>query len=335
MRTLTLVTALSLVAACGPQQGELFFLRSRGADMPIWVRGALASPTLLLVVHGGPGETSFNLPESPGFALLERSTAIAYWDQRASGTSQGTASDATLTLSQFREDLDLVVNLLRERYPEKKLVVVGYSWGGTLSAHWLTTDPTAAPRLAGWISLSGATDIPLTVRLSRAWALERIDARIAAGDTAQDWPKLRAWYDANPTFSATDYLKHSGFVSYLGDGDSHRSGVNFNVIFNSPYSNFTIAANGAHTGPFVLAQIFDLDSAPGLATVTVPALIISGALDGKVPVGVGDETFDALGTPPSRKERLIAEHSGHSMYLDEPEAFAERVAAFLTRVVGP
>lgn len=324
-----LALLLSLTTlACAPDQGEMLFLHHKGADMPIWVRGATDSKTLVLVVHGGPGETSFNLPESPGFAELEASTAIAYWDQRASGNSQGNAPPETLTVEQFQEDLDLVVKLLASRYPDKKLVVVGYSWGGTLTSRWLGTDPTAQQRIAGWVALSAASDIPLTVQASRDFARTRIDAALAAGDTSRDWASLAAWYDAHPRFTAEEYLQHVHLVGAL-EVDSGRSGVNGHVIFDSPYSFFALSANASHLGPLMLAQILDANFAPGLAAVQVPALVISGANDGHVPVVVGDELFDLLGTPAARKTRVIGANSAHSMYLDEPELFAATMRDFL------
>lgn len=330
-KTLALFPLVALLAACGPDTGRMLFLRHKGADMPIWVRGAADAPTLVLVVHGGPGETSFNLPESPGFAALEADTSVAYWDQRASGTSQGNAPESTLTVDQFQEDLDLAVNLLRQEYPEKKLVVLGYSWGGTLTSRWLGSDPTAQGRIAGWVAYSAASDIPLTVESSRSWATARIEERLAANDTSRDWQKLAQWYAAHPRFTATEYLQHTGVVSAL-EIDSPHSGINGHVIFESPYSFFALSANAHHVGPLMLAQIFDSNFAPGLANVHLPALVLSGAVDGHVPMPVGDELFDSLGTPAALKTRVVGAHSAHSMHLEEPELFSTSVRAFLSRL---
>ena len=89
-RLLWLALLLGLLGAAGCQtEGDYFFLERDGAVMPIWVRGNVDSRTLLLMVHGGPGDSAQWYIESQAFKALEARYGVAYWDQRGAGTSQG------------------------------------------------------------------------------------------------------------------------------------------------------------------------------------------------------------------------------------------------------
>lgn len=321
-----LILTLLVLSACGPDDGEMLFLRHRGADMPVWVRGAAASDALILVVHGGPGGSSFTLYNAPAFQSLEGRFGVAYWEQRASGMAQGHADPSTLTVAQFREDLGLVVDLLRARYPSRRLYLLGYSWGGLLSSLYLE-DPSSRGKVRGWIDAAGSVDVPLTLRLGRQWAIDA--ARRRADDDARE---ALAWYDANPVVTHANLAQHLGYVSALGGGSTTgRSAVTGRVIFDSPFEPFTMAANGGGTLSAMFPQIEGLDAAPGLRAVTLPALVLAGEADGQVPVGVSEEAFSSLGTPAADKELVRVPGAAHALHLDAPDVYAERISRFIER----
>ena len=57
----------------------------------------------------------------PAFNELESSYATVFWDQRASGSSQGNSQNSLLTLPQFVEDLDKLVDLISHKYNQPKI----------------------------------------------------------------------------------------------------------------------------------------------------------------------------------------------------------------------
>src|SRR6516225_6125462 len=121
MRRLLMLAALGL-AGCLPladndRQGDFFFVRSDGADLPVWVRGNTASGVFLMLLPGGPGTSGIWLyPKSEGFQALERDYAVVYHDQRASGSSQGDVPAWSVNLDQFVVDTDRIVEVVRARY---------------------------------------------------------------------------------------------------------------------------------------------------------------------------------------------------------------------------
>lgn len=328
LTTVTSVAALCL-GGCDAGDGDMLFLRNRGADMPVWVRGDGASDVLILAVHGGPGGSSFTLFNAPPFQRLEARYGVAYWEQRASGMAQGHADTSTLTVAQFREDLGLVVDLLHRRYPTRKLYLLGYSWGGLLTAEYLA-DASARGKVRGWIDAAGSVDVPLTLRLGRDWAVTAAERRAREGD--RDAADALDWYRANPAIDRTNITAHLSWVSKLGGGSTTgRSAVNGAVIFDSPFDPFTFSANASHTLDVMFPQIERENAAPSLRAVTVPALILAGEADGQVPAGVSDEVFASLGTPDADKEIVHIPAAAHALHLDAPDAYAERITRFIER----
>ena len=106
---------------------DLSFIRNKGADMPVWVRGNTASGVFVILNHGGPGSSGLfevymeaqpgdgNIDHESPLKILEESFAMVYWDQRFSGNSQGNANPDEATTDDFADDLDLVIDVLKER----------------------------------------------------------------------------------------------------------------------------------------------------------------------------------------------------------------------------
>ena len=116
MRTRVILLVAVWLAACGPATpvDDLFYVRSNGALMPVWLRGNPSSGTVVLFLAGGPGPGLF-YEEEPVFRRLEQKYVVAFWDQRAAGGVQGTAAPETLTLAQYVADADAVIQAIEQR----------------------------------------------------------------------------------------------------------------------------------------------------------------------------------------------------------------------------
>ncbi|TAE62119.1 MAG: alpha/beta hydrolase, partial [Bacteroidetes bacterium] len=92
MKTLTHILLLVLVvlsvAGCyreeeiEGQYADEYYIRHKGADLPVWVRGNRNSKSFIVFVHGGPGGSS--LRDALGRSLRDVSDAhpIVFFDQR-------------------------------------------------------------------------------------------------------------------------------------------------------------------------------------------------------------------------------------------------------------
>ncbi len=89
-----------------------------------WLIPARESRTTLVVVHGWGANAEMMLPLAPAFH--EAGMDVLLYDARSHGRSDG---DSFSSLPRFAEDLETVLDWIRERRPDHRLVVFGHSIG--------------------------------------------------------------------------------------------------------------------------------------------------------------------------------------------------------------
>ena len=109
-----------------------------GVTQWISIRGRNRNNPVLLFIHGGPASPvmgmswAFQNPWEDFFTVVQ-------WDQRGTGKN-ALATDLeqlvpTLTLEQFKQDAEEMVEHLCKRLDKSKIFVMGYSWGSYLGLH--------------------------------------------------------------------------------------------------------------------------------------------------------------------------------------------------------
>jgi len=319
--------------------GDYLFLRDNGADMPVWVRGNRDSDVFLIYLHGGPGGSAVaGFASAPPFLALRDDFGLVFWDQRASGMSQGNPPEGSLTLESFVADTDHVVELIRALYHPKHLVLMGHSWGGLLGTAYLL-DATRRNKIAGWIEVDGSHSPARQFALSRRWMLNRATELRDRGDGKANWSDVLDFYDhtteLEPSIADTHYHYCELAGAYWHDQNNEPK-ITSADIFGSPFSlGFTI--NPSRTAKAIgltLASTFDLS--PLMAEIQTPALLLWGADDGVIPADMAEDAYASLGTTESDKRRVVFEHSAHSPMFEAPQAFEAEVRDFLEKVrTGP
>lgn len=108
-----------------------------GARQWIMLRGQDRKAPLLLFLHGGPGS-----PISPIAWAYQRPWedffVVVHWDQRGFGRSLGAGAEAarltgTLNKEQVIADAIELIEQLRKEFGQRKIVLVGQSWGTVLT----------------------------------------------------------------------------------------------------------------------------------------------------------------------------------------------------------
>ncbi|MBW2397362.1 MAG: alpha/beta fold hydrolase, partial [Deltaproteobacteria bacterium] len=103
-----------------------------GVPQTIYLRGRDQDNPVLLFLHGGPGVPS--MPGAREFGLLlEEHFVVVHWDQRGAGNScSSDVPDESLHFEQYLADTLELVNLLRHRFDDDKIYLLGHSWGSVL-----------------------------------------------------------------------------------------------------------------------------------------------------------------------------------------------------------
>lgn len=307
--------------------GTMIFVRSRGADLPVYIKGNLESNTALMVIHGGPGGDSMVYAAIPSFQTLEEGYTIIYWDQRSSGSAQGNALDETLTVDQYVEDTDAVLDAVQSLYSFSSFFILGHSWGGCLGTAYVI-DPSHQAKIKGWIEVDGGHNIVDGLKYSREWVI-----RYAKTQSGKYWTEALAWYEKTPviTHELAVINTHCAYVTKAHGYTHDEKNNNIHMgsyIFLSPA---TFPGN-------ILAQLRPVNALweiwynklnGEMTSITIPTLILWGAHDGILPVELAQDAYDALGTPDEHKSIVIFENSAHSPMIEEGEKFAQSVINFM------
>jgi pimeloyl-ACP methyl ester carboxylesterase len=105
---------------------------------------------LLLFLHGGPGGSVMNTYKKWSDQLNDH-FIVVQWDQRETGkTLELNASPTPLAVTQFQQDASELVDTLRTMFNQKKIYIVGHSWGTVLGFYLAKNFPE---KLQGYVAV--------------------------------------------------------------------------------------------------------------------------------------------------------------------------------------
>jgi pimeloyl-ACP methyl ester carboxylesterase len=120
---------------------ERGFVKIGGIDQWITIRGEDRSNPAILILHGGPGDAQSSLAYL--YRHWERAFTVVQWDQRGAGRTFGRYGNATpdMTLDRMIEDGAEVADYARRRLGQKKIILLGHSWGSVLGVYIIKRHP--------------------------------------------------------------------------------------------------------------------------------------------------------------------------------------------------
>lgn len=329
--TISIIFLLGLLSACTKEEfqkeGDFFYLKNKGAIMPVWVKGNQSSKTFIIMLHGGPeGGSSQYYTIFPSHKRIEDQFAIVYWDQRMCGMSQGNPSMKDATLEQFTEDLDQLVTLINHKYNNPTLFLMGHSWGGALGTNYLLQHQN---KIQGWIEIDGGHSWTTANALSRDHMMKYAKQKISVQDEPEYWQFAHNWYQEHPVVGINDNA-HYTFAGKANGYDYNPESDSLEIpftdlVFYSPISTAYFFV------PYQFAFLDNgLDLKDDLHAINIPSLICWGKHDLVYPVEIAQTTYESLGTPENQKELHIFENSAHSPNYEEPTEFANAVIDFVS-----
>lgn len=100
-----------------------------GSEQWITIRGKdITKPVLLYLGIGGPGAGGFPATFT-SLKPLEDHFVVVNWDQPGTGKSYDAVRINTLTTQRFIEDAKTLTEMMRTRFNQNKIYVMGLSWG--------------------------------------------------------------------------------------------------------------------------------------------------------------------------------------------------------------
>ena len=334
---LTLIAMVSGMVSCSKESEDLtalretIFVRHKNADMPARIFGNASEKVFLIILHGGTGGTGLEYRVNTIRTEVEKNNAVVYFDQRGSGSSQGSYSEKEVSIDLMAEDVLALAKVIKAKYGEdSKLFLMGHSWGGALGPATLLKDQN---EFLGWIDVNGAHDF---IGLYESYQLvlpQLADEQIALGNSIEYWEGIRNLATSVGPYSlqnslrlnsaangvarvlATDNVINDAVADFGNDTPSEKP---FRVTWNMNQIGGILDKKGLNE---------NVSFTNRLSEISIPSLVLWGTYDVVVPTLYAQEAFDNLGS--DDKEIFIFERSAHSPMYTEPDLFADKLIEFI------
>lgn len=285
---------------------ELTAVDVNGDEQYLLIRGTDRDLPVLLFLHGGPGMPAMFLAHD--FQReLERHFIVVHWDQRASGKSfKADASPEQLSTSRLLSDLDVVVDLLRDRLDTDRLWIVGHSHGSYLGVLYARRQEGKVCAFVGigQVTHDGPTGPVFSVQ--RRFLEDRREALGLEPGVAIDHANLE-----NLLFkSGSELYGETSFVPLLVSGLMAAEYSLFDSLNIAKGSSFSSRHMNYDLPRDLPAHEWQFD---------IPVAAIMGRHDMVTPTRLAREYFDRIDAP--LKAWYEFEESAHFPHFEQPEQF--------------
>lgn len=279
-----------------------------GARQWVLIRGEDRSKPILLFLHGGPGSPLMNLAHSFQRGL-ERDFVVVQWDRLGAGKSF-TTDPAPAALSTTREMADAVelIRLLDRRFGQRRVIVVGHSYGAYLGAAVTQAHPELVRAFVA-VGLPACTPDDAKA-IQDSWLRQR--ARLT-GDPAAYVAATRG----GPGRDAA--IWRLGGVIY---GETSPRALAPRTLFAPEYAladTLNVDKGMALSMARLVRDGPALPLARGVPALAAPAFFFIGAHDYVAPSLCIERYVDRLQAPV--KQEVWFDRSAHFPFLEEPARF--------------
>ena len=260
----------------------------------------------ILMLHGGPGGTSRSFYQ---FASLGDERPVIIFDQLGSGRSDHHTDSTLLTVENFVQQ----VKAIKTSLGLKEFYLHGHSWGTALALEYYLKYPKGikalifnSPYFSTSVWKADADTLISTLP-------DSIQLAIKTGEKNNNFESPE-YKNANEVFSKNFGVRKTRLTSELDTAIS--KGNKF--IYNYMWGPTEFTATGT---------LINYNRVPGLKTITVPTLFITGEFDEARPATV--KHFQTL--VPNAKYVMI-EGAGHGTMHDNKSQNISEIKKFLAEV---
>jgi proline iminopeptidase len=291
-------------------------VRLGGVDQWITIRSHDTQNPILLYVHGGPGFADMGALRH-FHPALEEHFAVVQWSQRGAGKSYSPAIPAeSMTVDQFVDDLEELARYLLKRFGQRKLFLVGHSWGSLLSMRALQRSPEL---FHAYVGVNQMVNRPREQLISYRHTLELYRQRGNRKVVAQ----LEAM--GEPTQGAFRTLEDTALCQRLAGmtHDPKRFMACVKVVALS--SELTLKELPGFLKAMkwnmerLTHQFCQVNLCEEIPEVKAPVYFVAGRHDHHMNPELEAEYLEMLRAP--HKEFILFENSGHMAWFEEAELF--------------
>lgn len=295
-----------------------------GVDQWLIIRGQNTNKPVLLFLSGGPGASEaarvlrFN-------SELEKHFVVVIWEQRGCGKSYPSIHPKSeLTVDRYVADLIELTNLLRARFDEQKVYLVGHSWGTIIG---LLAAQERPDLYHAYVGAAQMVDVRETDQMIYELVL---DHSRQTGDI--NFAKALEKQGSPPYFGESPiqpYAKLFGREYQLFEAPNikdetyRREGDAILLMLKQPEYGWLdrvyYLLGLMNTFNTVYPQLQEMDFRVDATRLDLPVYIVLGRHDLNNPPSIPEEYFSLLDAP--KKELVFFENSGHGMIWEEANLF--------------
>jgi pimeloyl-ACP methyl ester carboxylesterase len=293
-------------------------IRIGGVDQYILIRGNDSSLPVLLFLHGGPGMPAMYLAHAFQ-GELEKEFVVVQWDRRAAGKSYREDISSTLTTEQLVADTVELTNVLRARFRQEKIYLVGHSWGTYLGMLVIARHPELYHAYIGIGQLARASPI---AGIQDEY-IRQSATRVGDFDAIKELEEKGANVRETLLFKFGGELHNAkSFMPLLLTG------------LAAPEYSLRDARN-IPKGVSLYSRNFEYNSISGelmdvITQVEIPVYFFTGRFDYTDPFQLTEQYFSKIKAP--EKHIVWFENSAHFPFYEEPANFARQMRGVLNAI---
>ncbi|MBB3122050.1 alpha/beta fold hydrolase [Pseudoduganella violacea] len=264
-----------------------------------------ARKPVLLFLSGGPGSSMMGGADAFTTILKDKFT-IVQWDQRDAGkTLKLNPSPTQPSVEQMEGDTVQVIEFLIKRLNQKKIYLLGSSWGNVLGFHVVRNRPEL-------LHAYFASNPVVSQLASEKELLGILKAHFQENPLAR-----KELASVNIPFKTDEDLFYLRKWLFYKDGKKSVTSDDFRNGF----------LRWSKTWSPVWNEVMNIDLPRTLKTVDCPIYFFVGKNDIQTSTDITKEYFTKLKAP--KKDLFLFGSSGHQIHHDEPEKFQNTIVQIL------
>lgn len=296
-----------------------------GSSQWIYESGVSRDNPVMLWLDGGPGGSEVGWVRSYLGGLHEHYTVVC-WDQRGVAKSRRAADDyKQLTVDQFVEDTISLARLLKQEYGNRKIYLVGHSWGSIIGLRAVKEAPELFKAYIGAAQqINSIENDTVSFETIRASAQRQGKEKLVK--ELDEYGKPPYGYTDEDGVFHPDGDAYFFILSKIYSHSPHgpaESNFNSMKMFAADEHNLldriSILTSVIQGTKHIYPQLAFLDFEREIPSLDVPVFLVHGAYDKTTPPYIAERWLEGLQAP--YKDSLMLEGSGHNAVFCEPEAF--------------
>jgi pimeloyl-ACP methyl ester carboxylesterase len=319
--------ALLLTISCSAQEQnkkleEAAFIKLGDIEQWITIRGDHEEATVLLLLHGGPGDVQSSLIDT--YSLYERDFILVQWDQRGAGKTYEKYKEQTpnLTIDQLISDGIELAEYLKNRFKDNGIIVLGHSLGTAIATGMLEKRPDL------FIAYVGTGQIASWAESVR-WQFDYLKSKAVSTHDKELLNELLKIGEPDPNNSEQYFGFSRHLRKYFDDADVKWLQGLRELVKTIPKNELDNLMRGMNfSGRELLPYQMQENLSTASLNFKIPYFIIQGRQDLFTPTEPVVKYFERIVAP--KKKMVVIENAGHFALATHSQRFIEELKCILT-----